>query len=62
MIETVVRQLNEELRVPSTPAFLRPRSPVPTPILVIEADQPDRSVFDRGDYYRTALTLMGEKL
>jgi hypothetical protein len=60
MIETVVRQLNEELRVPSTPAFLRPRSPVPTPVLVIEADQPDRSVFDRGDYYRTALTLMGE--
>jgi hypothetical protein len=60
MIETVVRQLNEELRVPSTPAFLRPRPPVPTPVLVIEADQPDRSVFDRGDYYRTALTLMGE--
>jgi hypothetical protein len=27
---------------------------------VIEADQPDRNVFDRGDYYRTALTLMGE--
>jgi AAA domain len=60
MIETVVRQLGEELRVPSTPAFLRPRPPVPTPVLVIEADQPDRSVFDRGDYYRTALTLMGE--
>ncbi|GHO98721.1 hypothetical protein KSF_087690 [Reticulibacter mediterranei] len=60
MIETVVRQLGEELRVPSTPAFLRPRPPVPTPILVIEADQPDRSVFDRGDYYRAALTLMGE--
>jgi hypothetical protein len=60
MIETVLRQLNEELRVPSTPAFLRPRPPVPTPVLVIEADQPDRSVFDRGDYYRTVLTLMGE--
>jgi AAA domain len=60
MIETVVRQLHEELRVPSIPALLRPRPPVPTPVLVIEADQPDRSVFDRGDYYRTALTLMGE--
>ena len=60
MIETVVRQLGEELRVLSTPAFLRPRPPMPTPVLVIEADQPDRSVFDRGDYYRTALTLMGE--
>src|SRR2546427_3039399 len=60
MIETVVRQLGEELRVLSTPAFLRPRPPMPTPVLVIEADQPDRSVFDRGDYYRTVLTLMGE--
>jgi hypothetical protein len=60
MIETVVRQLGEELRVPSTTAFLRPRPPAPTPILVIEADQPDRSAFDRGDYYRTVLTLMGE--
>ncbi len=60
MIETVVRQLNEELRVPSTPTFLRPRPPAPSPVLVIEADQPDRNVFDRGDYYRTALTLMGE--
>ncbi len=60
MIETVVRQLNEELRVPSTPALHRTLPPVSTPVLVIEADQPDRSVFDRGDYYRTALTLMGE--
>ncbi len=60
MIETVVRQINEELRAPSTSAHLRPLPPVPTPVLVIEADQPDRSVFDRGDYYRTALTLMGE--
>jgi Cdc6-like AAA superfamily ATPase len=58
MIETVVRQLNEVLRVPSTPALLRPLPPVPTPVLVIEADPPDRSVFNRGYYYRTALTLM----
>jgi hypothetical protein len=60
MIETVVGQINEERRVPSAPAYLRPLPPMPTPVLVIEADQPDRSVFDRGDYYRTALTLMGE--
>jgi hypothetical protein len=60
MIETVVRHLNEVLRVPSTPALLRPLPPVPTPVLVIEADPPDRSVFNRGYYYRTALTLMGE--
>ncbi len=61
MIETVVRQLNEELRVPSTPALLRPLPPMPTPILMIEADPPDGSVFNRGYYYRTALTLMGER-
>ena len=42
------------------PLHLGPLSNVATPVLVIEADQPDRSVFDRGDYYRTALTLMGE--
>src|SRR6266496_276379 len=58
--ETVVRQRWQDLRILYTPAFLRPRPPMPTPVLVIEADQPDRSVFDRGDYYRTALTLMGE--
>jgi transcriptional regulator with XRE-family HTH domain len=60
MIETVVRQLGEELRVPSTPALLRPLPGFLTPVLVIEADPPDRSVFNRGYYYRTALTLMGE--
>ncbi len=60
MIETVVRQINEVVQTPSTPALHRPLPPASTPVLVIEADQPDRSVFDRGDYYRTALTLMGE--
>ncbi len=60
MIETVVRHLNEVLRVPSTSALFRPLPPVPTPVLVIEADPPDGSVFNRGYYYRTALTLMGE--
>ena len=60
MIETVVGQINEELRVLSTPALLRPLPPMPTPVLVIEADPPDGAVFNRGYYYRTALTLMGE--
>ncbi len=60
MIETVVGQINEELRVLSTPALLRPLPPIPTPVLVIEADPPDGAVFNRGYYYRTALTLMGE--
>jgi Cdc6-like AAA superfamily ATPase len=60
MIETVVGHLSEELRTPLAPAHLRPLSPVPTPVLMIEADPPDGSVFNRGYYYRTALTLMGE--
>ena len=60
MIETIVGQINEMVQVPSTPALIRPLSPIPTPVLVIEADLPDRSVFNRGYYYRTALTLMGE--
>jgi hypothetical protein len=60
MIETVVGQLGEELGVPSTPALIRPLPPMPTPVLVIEADPPDGAVFNRGYYYRTVLTLMGE--
>jgi hypothetical protein len=60
MIETVMKQLYEVLQSPPTPALLRPLKPSPTPVLVIEADQPDRSVFDRGDYYRTVLTLTEE--
>jgi len=60
MIEIVVGQINEVLRVPSTPALIRSLPPMPTPVLGIEADPPDGSVFNRGYYYRTALTLMGE--
>jgi hypothetical protein len=60
MIETVVGQLNEELRILSTPVLLRSLKPSPTPVLVIEADPPDGAVFNRGYYYRTVLTLMGE--
>ena len=60
MIETVVRQINEERRVPSPSTLLRPLPPMHTPVLVVEADPPDGAVFNRGYYYRTVLTLMGE--
>ncbi len=60
MIETVVGQINQEWRAPRTPTFSGSLPPLSTPVLLIEADQPDRSVFDRGDYYRTALTRMSE--
>ena len=60
MIETVVGHLGEGLRAPSIPTNLHPLPPARTPALVIEADPPDGSVFNRGYYYRTALTLMGE--
>src|SRR6266704_4842417 len=36
-------------------------SPVPFPVLVIEADPPDKSAFNRGYFYRTVLTLLGEQ-
>src|SRR5438034_3320420 len=45
MIETIVGQITETLWGPTAI-----RSLPHTPVLVIEADQPDRSVFDRGDY------------
>jgi energy-coupling factor transporter ATP-binding protein EcfA2 len=61
MIETMARQINEMMRSPSLPLFSASLSPTPTSVLVIEADPPDGSVFNRGYYYRTALTLMGER-
>ena len=60
MIETVVGQLNEELGVPSPSPHRRQGVPMHTPVLVVEADPPDGAVFNRGYYYRTVLTLMGE--
>jgi hypothetical protein len=60
MIETVVGQLGEEPGVPSPSAHRRQGVPMHTPVLVVEADPPDGAVFNRGYYYRTVLTLMGE--
>lgn len=61
MIETIAGQIKEMAPILSTPPFSAPLPPTPTPVLVIEADPPDRSVFNRGYYYRTTLTLMGER-
>jgi hypothetical protein len=36
-------------------------SPVPIPVLVIEADPPDGNAFNRSYFYRTVLTLLGER-
>jgi hypothetical protein len=63
MIETIVGQITEiahsSTQSPiSTTSLYVPRQLMP--ILVIKADPPDQSVFNRGYYYRTALTFMGE--
>ncbi len=63
MIETIVGQIIEiALKLAQPPvSAISLYAPRPlTPVLVIEADPPDQSVFNRGYYYRTALTLMGE--
>jgi energy-coupling factor transporter ATP-binding protein EcfA2 len=61
MIETIAGQIKAMAPILSPPPFSAPLPPRPTPVLVIEADPPDRSVFNRGYYYRTTLTLMGER-
>jgi AAA domain len=37
------------------------RAPTPISVLRIEADPPDKSAFNRGYFYRTVLTLLGEQ-
>lgn len=69
MIETVAGQIKELLLPPLPPrehAFPSPFPPyglaaVPIPVLVIEAEPPDGSAFNRGYFYRTILTLLGER-
>jgi AAA domain len=66
MIESLAGQVRELLLQPrsyaSSPS-LSPYglSPVPIPVLVIEADPPDKSAFNCGYFYRTVLTLLGEQ-
>jgi AAA domain len=62
MIETLSRHLTEQVFVPREP--LSPPSGLASlsmPVLVIEVDLPDKSAFDRATFYRTVLTLLGER-
>jgi hypothetical protein len=36
-------------------------APTSIPVLLIETDPPDKSAFNRGYFYRTVLTLLGEQ-
>jgi len=66
MMESLAGQVRDLLLQPRSQASslsLAPYglSPVPIPVLVIEADPPDKSAFNRGYFYRTVLTLLGEQ-
>ncbi len=66
MMESLVEQTKElflSARPPSAFSSFPPYGRVPTPIsaLRIEADPPDKSAFNRGYFYRTVLTLLGEQ-
>jgi hypothetical protein len=66
MMESLAGQVRDLLLQPRSHASslsLAPYglSPVPIPVLVIEADPPDKSAFNRGYFYRTVLTLLGEQ-
>ncbi len=66
MMESLAGQVRDLLLQP--PSHVSSRSfapygvsPVPIPVLLIEADPPDKSAFNRGYFYRTVLTLLGEQ-
>jgi hypothetical protein len=66
MMESLAGQVRDLLLQPRSHASslsLAPYglSPVPIPVLVIEADPPEKSAFNRGYLYRTVLTLLGEQ-
>ncbi len=66
MMESLVEQTKElflSTHTPSAFSSFPPYGRVPTPISVlrIEADPPDKSAFNRGYFYRTVLTLLGEQ-
>src|SRR6266704_6695002 len=66
MMESLAGQVRDLLLQPRSHASslsLAPYglSPVPILVLVIEADPPDKSAFNRGYFYRTVLTLLGEQ-
>jgi DNA polymerase III delta prime subunit len=61
MIRQISRRLNEILPVATTDrSSYRHGSSEPVPLLLIETRPPDGGAFNRADYYRTALKLLGE--
>src|SRR5258708_20815001 len=66
MMESLVEQARDLLLPQSSPVSALSLasyrlSPVPMPVLVIEADTPDGNAFNRGHFYRTILKLLGEQ-
>jgi DNA polymerase III delta prime subunit len=64
MIRSFAKRLNENLpehlpNVSNSPSY-RNGSQTPMPLLLLETRPPDGGVFNRADYYRTALKLLGE--
>ncbi|PSB02347.1 ATP-binding protein [Merismopedia glauca] len=64
MIRQIARRLNDNLAESKTNAVdtssYRHSSHSPMPLLLLETRPPDGEVFNRADYYRTALKLLGE--
>jgi hypothetical protein len=66
MMESLVEQAKElflSAGLPSAFSSVSPygRAPTPISVLQINADPPDKSAFNRGYFYRTVLTLLGEQ-
>jgi hypothetical protein len=64
MMSTITEQLLGAVPSPKALPFaslFHQKGGSPLPLLVIEARPSDGSAFDRAYYYRTALTLMGER-
>lgn len=61
MIRQISRRLNEILPAASSDrSSYHHASPDPVPLLLLETRPPDGGAFNRADYYRTALKLLGE--
>ena len=65
---TMLRRIAKRVNGQIAPSFLPTRppthphgSPARVPVLVVETRPPDGAAFNRADYYRTALSLLGEQ-
>ncbi|MDF5729754.1 MAG: AAA family ATPase [Rhizonema sp. PD38] len=62
MIRQIAKRLNETVPVleSGTHSSYRNGTVPNVPLLLVETRPPDNGVFNRADYYRTAMTLLGE--